>query len=56
MGRNSTMSRSVPSTVSEVGTCEDLEGKMFTIVSGNKGMDDEMLHTSMEKMALYIYL
>ena len=53
-GRNSTMSRSVPSTVSEVGACEDLEGKMFTIGSGNKGMDEEMLRTSVEKMAWYI--
>jgi len=48
------MSRSVPSTVSEVGACEDLEGKMFTIGSGNKGMDEEMLHISVEKMAWYI--
>ncbi len=55
-GRNSTMSRSVPSTVSEVGACKDLEGKMFTIGSGNKGMDKEMLRTSVEKMALYIYV
>ncbi len=53
-GRNSTMSRSVPSTVSEVGACEDLERKMFTIGSGNKGMDEEMLRTSVEKMAWYI--
>ncbi len=53
-GRNSTTSRSVPSTVSEVGACEDLKGKMFTIGSGNKGMDEEMLHTSVEKIALYI--
>jgi len=53
-GRNSTISRSVPSTVSEAGAFEDLEGKMFTIGSGNKGMDEEMLRTSVEKMALYI--
>jgi len=53
-GRNSTISRSVPSTVSEVGAFEDLEGKMFTIGSGNKGMDEEMLRTSVEKMAWYI--
>ncbi len=53
-GRNSTMSRSVPSTVSEVGACEDLKGKIFTIGSGNKGMDEEMLRTLLEKMALYI--
>ena len=53
-GCDSTMSRSVPSTVSEVGACKDIEGKMFTIGSGNKGMDEEMLRTSMEKMALYI--
>jgi hypothetical protein len=53
-GRNSTTSRSVTSTVSEVGACKDLEGKMFTIGSENKGMDEEMLRTSVEKMALYI--
>ena len=38
IGRDSTTSRSVPSTVSEVGACKDLEGKTFTIGSGNKGM------------------
>jgi hypothetical protein len=53
-GRDSTMSKSVPSTVSEVGAGKDLEGRMFTIGSGNKGMDEEMLRTSVEKMALYI--
>ncbi len=53
-GRNSTTSRSVPSTVSEVGACKDLKGKIFTIGSGNKGMDEEMLRTSMEKMVLHI--
>jgi hypothetical protein len=53
-GRKSTTSESVPSTVSEVGACKYLEGKMFTIGSGNKGMDEEMLRTSVEKMVLYI--
>ncbi len=53
-GSNSTTSKSVPSTVSEVGACKVFKGKMFTIGSGNKGMDEEMLRTSVEKMALYI--
>ena len=44
----------MPSTASEVGACKDLEGDVFTVGSGNKGKDEDMLHTSMEKMALYI--
>ena len=44
----------MPSTISEVRACKDLKGKIFTIGSGNKGMDEDMLCTSMEKMALYI--
>ena len=39
---------------SEVGACKDLEGHIFTIGSGNKGEDGDMLCTSMEKMAPYI--
>jgi hypothetical protein len=31
-----------------------LEGHIFTIGSGNKGKDGNMLRTSMEKMATYI--
>jgi hypothetical protein len=38
----------------EVGACNDLEGHIFTIGSGNKGRDGDMLRTSMEKMATYI--
>jgi hypothetical protein len=38
----------------EVGACKDLKGNVFTIRSGNKGKDGDMLHTSKEKLALYI--
>ncbi len=38
----------------KVGACKDLEGNVFTIGSGNKGKDGDMLHTSKEKLALYI--
>jgi hypothetical protein len=44
----------VPRKASEVGACKDLEGHFFTIGSGNKGKDGDMLCTSMEKMAMYI--
>ncbi len=44
----------VPRKASEVGACKDLEGHIFTIGSGNKGKDGDMLRTSMEKMATYI--
>jgi hypothetical protein len=37
-----------------VGACKDLEGHIFTIGSGNKGKDGDMLRTSMEKIATYI--
>jgi hypothetical protein len=40
--------------ISEVGACKDLEGHIFTIGSGSKGKDGDMLCTSMEKMATYI--
>ena len=39
---------------SEQGACKDLEGHIFTIGSGNKGKDGDMLRTSKEKMATYI--
>ena len=39
---------------SEIGACKDLEGYIFTIGSGNKGKDGDMLRTSMEIMATYI--
>ncbi len=44
----------MPRKASEVGACKDLEGHIFTIGSGNKGKDGDMLQTSMEKMATYI--
>jgi hypothetical protein len=49
-GANATISRKA----SEVGACKELEGHIFTIGSGNKGKDGDMLRTSMEKMATYI--
>jgi hypothetical protein len=44
----------VPRKAAEVGACKDLEGHIFTIGSGNKGKNGNMLRTSMEKMARYI--
>jgi hypothetical protein len=44
----------VPHKASEQGACKDLEGHIFTIGSGNKGKDGDMLRTSKEKMATYI--
>ena len=44
----------IPRKASEVGACKDLEGHIFTIGSGNKGKDGDMLRTSMEKMGTYI--
>ena len=44
----------MPRKVSEVGACKDLEGHIFTIGSGNKSKDGDMLQTLMEKMATYI--
>jgi hypothetical protein len=44
----------VPRKASELGACKDLEGQVFTISSGNKGKDGDMLCTSKEKMATYI--
>jgi hypothetical protein len=43
----------VPRKASEVGACKGLEGHIFTIGSGNKGKDGDMLRTSMEIMATY---
>jgi hypothetical protein len=53
-GRGRGASATVPRKASEVGACKDLEGHVFTIGSGNKGKDGDMLRTSMEKMATYI--
>jgi hypothetical protein len=47
-------SATVPRNASEVGACKDLKGHIFTIRMGNKGKDDDMLCTSMEKMTTYI--
>jgi hypothetical protein len=44
----------MPRKASEVGACKELEGHIFTIGSGNKGKDGDMLRTSMEKMTTYI--
>jgi hypothetical protein len=44
----------VPRKTSELRACKDLEGHIFTIGSGNKGKDGDMLCTSKEKMATYI--
>jgi hypothetical protein len=38
----------------EVGACKDLKGNKFTIGSGNKGKDGDMLHTSKDKLVLHI--
>jgi hypothetical protein len=53
-GCGRTPSGTVPCNASEVGACKDLEGHIFTIGSGNKNKDGDMLRTSMEKMATYI--
>jgi hypothetical protein len=43
-----------PRKASEVGACKELKGHTFTIGSGKKGKDGDMLSASMEKMATYI--
>ena len=53
-GRGRGASATVPRKASEVGACKDLEGHIFTIGSGNKGKDGDMLQTSMKKIATYI--
>jgi hypothetical protein len=45
---------SLPCKGVEVGACKDLEGNVFTIGSGNKGKDGDILRTCKEKLALYI--
>jgi hypothetical protein len=45
---------SLPLKGGEVRACKNLEGNVFTIGSGNKGKDGDMLRTSKEKLALYI--
>ena len=53
-GRGKGTHPTIPRKASEVGACKELEGHIFTIGSGNKGKDGDMLRTSMEKMATYI--
>jgi hypothetical protein len=53
-GQGRGASGTVPRNTSEVGAFKELEGHVFTIGSGNKGKDGDMLRTSMEKMATYI--
>jgi hypothetical protein len=45
---------SAPRKKGEVGACKDLEGNVFTVESGNKGKNGDLLLTSKEKLALYI--
>ncbi len=47
-------SSNVPRKASELRAFKDLKGHIFTIGSGNKGKDGNMLCTSKEKMATYI--
>jgi hypothetical protein len=44
----------LPCKGGEVGACKDQEGNVFTIGTGNKRKDGDMLHTSKDKLALYI--
>ncbi len=46
---------SLPCKSGEDGACKDLKENVFTIGSGNKGKDGDMLlRTSKEKLALFI--
>jgi hypothetical protein len=54
VGSPNEMNRSLPCKGGEVGACKDLKGNVFTIGSGNKGKDGDMLCTSKEKLTLYI--
>ena len=47
-------SSNVPRKASDLGACKDLKGHIFTIGSGNKGKDGDMLCMSKAKMATYI--
>ena len=53
-GRGRGTSGTIPRKASEVGACKELEGHIFTIGSGNKGKDGDMMRTTIEKMATYI--
>jgi hypothetical protein len=45
---------SLPYKSGEVSACKDLEQNVFTIGSGNKEKDGDLLCTSKEKLVLYI--
>jgi len=53
-GRGRGASATIPRKASEVGACKELEGHIFTIGSGNRGREGDMLRPSMEKMAPYM--
>ena len=53
-GRGRGTSGTIPRKASEVGACKELEGHIFTIGSGNKGKDGDMMRTTIEKMPTYI--
>jgi hypothetical protein len=53
-GQGRGTSGTVPRKASEVGACKELEGHIFTIGSGNKGKDGDMMRTTIDKMATYI--
>ncbi len=53
-GRGRGANATIPRKASEVGACKELKGLIFTIGSGNKGKDDDMLRTSKEKIATNI--
>ncbi len=44
----------MPRKASKLGACKDLEDHIFTIGSGNKVKDGDMLCTSIVKLATYI--
>ncbi len=53
-GQGRGASGTVPRKALEVGACKELVGHIFTIGSGNKGKDGDMLRSFMEKMATFI--
>jgi hypothetical protein len=53
-GQGRGTSGTVPRKASEVGACKELEGHIFTIGSGNKGKDGDVMRTTIDKMATYI--
>jgi hypothetical protein len=53
-GKARNTSSNVLRKASELRACKDLKGHIFTIGSGSKGKDGDMLRMSKEKMATYI--